>query len=234
MRWPWRRRDADADEHRQSGGEFTDQVTRLMEAQAGTQAVPGTTAAVEAAAGALSRAFSSAEVVAADYAREAVTPPFLMQVGRDLVRHGESMHVIRFYDGMLQLTPAASWHWQNRVDDPLDVSVRVTTYGPSTSTTQVLPASGVVYVRWGGQSRRPIRRRPTSEVGEQHREARCRAGAGAGRRGQRADCADHSGAGGWWCRRSRRGRRPSQETPAGHWSGEGQGDARRDHQRGVR
>ncbi len=58
MRWPWQRR-----ERRDSGGDFSDAVVRLIEAQAaGTAADASSTAAVEAASGALSRAFASAEV----------------------------------------------------------------------------------------------------------------------------------------------------------------------------
>ena len=61
MRWPWSRR-----EKRESGGDFSDAVVRLIEAQAaGTAADASSTAAVEAAAGALSRAFTAAEVVGA-------------------------------------------------------------------------------------------------------------------------------------------------------------------------
>ena len=50
MRWPWQRR-----EHRDSGGDFSGAVVRLIEAQAaGTAADASSTAAVEAASGALS------------------------------------------------------------------------------------------------------------------------------------------------------------------------------------
>ena len=63
MRWPWQRR-----ERRDSGGDFSDAVVRLIEAQAaGSVADASSTAAVEAAAGALSRAFASAEVVGAPW-----------------------------------------------------------------------------------------------------------------------------------------------------------------------
>ena len=58
MWWPWSKR-----ERRDSGGDFSDAVVRLIEAQAaGTAADASSTAAVEAAAGALSRAFASAGV----------------------------------------------------------------------------------------------------------------------------------------------------------------------------
>ena len=90
MRWPWQKR-----ERRDSGGDFSDAVVRLLEAQAaGSAADASSTAAVEAAAGALSRAFAAARVEGPPHVLEAVTPVFLAQAGRDLVRSGDSMHVI--------------------------------------------------------------------------------------------------------------------------------------------
>ena len=151
MHWPWQRR-----ERRDSGGDFSDAVVRLIEAQAaGTAADASSTAAVEAASGALSRAFAAAEVVGASWVQEAVSPGVLAQVGRDLVRSGDSMHVIRVAgDGMVQLIPASSWNWEGS-HDPSSWTVRATCYGPSTSTTWNLPASGVVFVRWGGTPGQP-------------------------------------------------------------------------------
>ena len=151
MRWPWARR-----ETRQSGGDFSDSVIRLLEAQAaGSAADASSTAAVEAAAGALSRAFAGAEVEGADWVQEAVSPGYLAQVGRDLVRSGDSMHVIRVDSmGRVLLIPASSWHWEGN-HDPSTWTVRATCYGPSTSTTWHLPAAGVVFVRWGGTPGQP-------------------------------------------------------------------------------
>ena len=145
MRWPWQRR-----EHRDSGGDFSDVVVRLIEAQAaGTAADASSTAAVEAASGALSRAFASAEVVGEPWVQESVSPATLAQIGRDLIRNGDSMHVIRMgADGIVRLIPASSWHWEGS-HDPATWTVRVTAYGPSTSTTWNLPAAGVVFCRWG-------------------------------------------------------------------------------------
>ena len=69
MRWPWRKR-----EKRDSGGDFSDAVVRLIEAQAaGKAADASSTAAVEAASGALSRAFASARVEGPPHVLEAVT-----------------------------------------------------------------------------------------------------------------------------------------------------------------
>ena len=153
MRWPWQKQER---ERRDSGGDFSDAVVRLIEAQAaGTTADASSTAAVEAASGALSRAFAAAEVVGPTWVQEAVSPGVLAQVGRDLIRSGDSMHVIRMgRDGMVRLIPASSWHWEGS-HDPDSWTVRATCYGPSTSTTWNLPASGVVFVRWGSAPGQP-------------------------------------------------------------------------------
>ena len=150
--WPFAKRS----EKRESGGDFSDAVVRLIEAQAaGTAADASSTAAIEAAAGALSRAFAAARVDGESWVRESVTPVFLAQVGRDLIRSGDSMHVIRVSrGGAVKLIPASSWHWEGS-HDPETWSVRVTAFGPSTSTTWNLPAGGVVFVRWGGKPGQP-------------------------------------------------------------------------------
>ena len=145
MRWPWSKT-----EKRDSGGDFSDAVVRLIESQAaGTAADASSTAAVEAASGTLSRAFASADVQGEGWARDLVSPGFLAQVGRDLIGNGDSMHAIRMSGaGDVQLIPASSWHWEGS-HDPSTWTARVTCYGPSTSTTWNLPAESVVFVRWG-------------------------------------------------------------------------------------
>ena len=151
MRWPWSKA-----EKRESGGDFSAAVVRLIEAQAaGTAADASSTAAVEAAAGALSRALASAEVVGTSWVQDAVSPAVLAQVGRDLIRSGDSMHAIRVAgDGAVRLIPCSSWHWEGN-HDPSSWTVRATAYGPSTSTTWNLPGSAVVFVRWGGTPGQP-------------------------------------------------------------------------------
>ena len=150
MRWPWQKR-----ETRESGGDFSDAVVRLIESQAaGSAADASSTAAVEAASGALSRAFAAADVQGPDWIKEAVSPRFLAQAGRDLVRRGDSMHVIRLDGGGVKLIPASSWHWEG-THDPATWTVRVTCYGPSSSTTWNLPAAGVVFLTWGSTPGQP-------------------------------------------------------------------------------
>ena len=151
MRWPWSK-----PERRDSGGDFSDAVVRLIEAQAaGSAADASSTAAVEAAAGALSRAFAGARVSGPPHVLEAVTPVVLAQIGRDLIRSGDSMHVIDVdRDGRVTLLPCSSWHFEGDAH-PRTWTVRATYYGPSTSTTRHLPFDGVVFVRWGSTPGQP-------------------------------------------------------------------------------
>ena len=173
MRWPWQKR-----EIRDSGGDFTDAVVRLIEAQAaGTAADASSTAAVEAAAGALSRAFASAQVSGPPHVLDAVTPEFLGQVGRDLVRSGDSMHVIDVDEqGRVSLLPCSSWHFEGNAH-PDTWTVRATFYGPSTSTTRHLPFDGVLFVKVGIDPGATLRRHRAAELGAYDRAAAERDGA---------------------------------------------------------
>ena len=152
MRFPWSKPKPEA----RAGGNFSDAVIRQIEAQAAQKATgAGTTAAVEAAAGALSRAFADAEVIGADWAIEAVTPSFLALVGRNLVRSGASMHVIELdASGRVELLPVSFWNFENAGNSPTPGSpsswmVRATSYGPSSSSTRLLAWDGIVFATWG-------------------------------------------------------------------------------------
>ena len=152
MRWPWKR-----EPESRAGGNFSDAVIRQIEAQAASKATGvGTTAAVEAAAGALSRAFAGAEVLGPDWAASAVTPGFLALVGRNLVRAGASMHTIEMAPatGRVELLPVSFWNFENsgNIDHPASPSnwkVRATSYGPSSSSTRLLTWDEIVFLTWG-------------------------------------------------------------------------------------
>ena len=142
-------------EKRSAGGGYTDAVVAAIEAQAAAKvADASSTAAVEAVAGMLSRAFGDAEVVAESWAAEAVTPFWLMQVGRSLIREGASLSVIEMTGaGRVNLVPAAFWNFERYDQTGGDLEdgweARVTTYGPGSSHTRLLARSRLVYVRWG-------------------------------------------------------------------------------------
>ena len=151
MNWPWSKT-----EKRESGGGFSDAVLRLIENQAAGQAADASaTAAVEAVSGALSRALAGATVEGPPWVQEAVSARVRAQIGRDLIRRGESLHVIRIdRAGGVRLVPASSWYWHGS-HDPATWRVRATAYGPSTSTTWNLPADGVVFATWGSTPGQP-------------------------------------------------------------------------------
>ena len=172
MRFPWQRDvllpeplptervevavDEPTRETRQSGGDFSDAVVRLIEqTAAGSTADARGTASTESAAGALSRAFAAAEVVGPPWVQQAVSPTFLGQVGRDLIRSGDSLHVIRVNPmGKAVLLPCSSWHFEGDAD-PDTWMVRATVFGPSSSQTWLLPYSSVIFVKWGSDPGTP-------------------------------------------------------------------------------
>lgn len=151
MRWPWQK-----SERRETATDYTTLVSRLIQSQADGQVVQGTaTAAVEAAAGALGRAFASATVEGPGWASEALTPLFRAQVGRDLVRSGQSCHIIRMRpDGRVHLVPASTWYFEGE-SDPESWTCTATAYGPSGSSTWRVPFASVILATWGTATARP-------------------------------------------------------------------------------
>ena len=168
MRWPWQRREV-----RESATSYTQLVARLIASQADGQVTQAAdTAAVEAVAGLLSRSFAAAEVEGPDWVQDAVTPAVLGQIGRDLIRVGESLHVIRVAsDGGVLLLPASTWYFEGEAD-PASWMLTATGYGPSGSTTWRMPFSSAVFASWGATTARPYHGLPpTSFAGASGRLA---------------------------------------------------------------
>ncbi len=149
MRWPWSKT-----ETRETGSGYTQVISQLISATAAGSQHASATAALEAVAGALSRTFASAQVVAAPGIVAAVSPRCLAQIGRDLVRVGASLHVIRYMSGRLVLVPASTWYWEGGAD-PATWLCTATAYGPSGSSTWRVPMDSVVFVTWGSPTARP-------------------------------------------------------------------------------
>ena len=150
MRWPWQKR-----ETREAIGGYTEIISRLIEAQAsGTTQLASATAATEAVAGLLSRSLAAAVIEGPGDAAAIVTPRCLAQIGRDLIRVGESLHVLCYMNGRLLLIPASTWYWEGDAD-PATWLCSATCYGPSGSSTWRVPQSSVVFVTWGSPTARP-------------------------------------------------------------------------------
>jgi len=151
MRWPWQKPE------KRSGGGYTDAIVSALEGAAAAKVADvSATAAIESAAGALSRAFMAAQVEGPDWIQETIAPVWLGQVGRSLIREGASLSVIVMdREGQIELVPAAHWTFENH--DPANTQgeneaswhARVTTYGPSTSHTRLVSRTRLIFARWG-------------------------------------------------------------------------------------
>lgn len=149
MRWPWARR---AVERRNAP--YTDSIVSAIVAAAGGVAAADVhaTAALEACAGIVGRAFAMAEPMPA---MPALSPDRLALIGRDVMRRGESLHVIDVgADGRLSLLPVGSWDVQGGAA-PASWWYRCDLFGPSGNETRLVPGSAVVHVRYSVDPARP-------------------------------------------------------------------------------
>lgn len=107
MRWPWQ-------SEKRDGGGYTDAIIAALEASASASVADvGASAAVEAASGALSRAFAIADVKGPEWIKSTITPFWLSQVGRSLIREGASLSVISMSGtGTVELIPASYWNFE--------------------------------------------------------------------------------------------------------------------------
>ena len=148
MRWPWQ------PEKRNSV--YSDAiVSALLAGAAGTtKGNPSALSGLEIAAGLWSRALSTARVEPDDPVTRVINPKFLSDVGRALIRHGESLWAISVNEGRVVLTPACSWDVSG---GPLESSWRYSLElaGPSGSATVSLPSEAVLHFRFGTDPDRP-------------------------------------------------------------------------------
>ena len=151
MRWPWSK----PSEVRESQP-FTDAVlTALAAGVSGTGAKASATAALEAASGVVARGLAAARVENAPAAVEvALTPGTLALIGRDLIRRGESIHLIEVSRGGLSLRPVGSWDVRGG-PDPASWYVRADIFGPSGNLTRFVPHSATVHCRYSVDASRP-------------------------------------------------------------------------------
>ena len=145
--WPWRR------EKRETGQGYEASLLAAFEASAAGPATAGATAALEAASGLIARCLASGKVDGAPDG--AVTPAVLAQVGRSLVRSGESVWSINVDpDGRVRLA-VAGHHDVYGAADPAGWTYRVSEYGPSSTLSRMLPAAAVLHVRYLADPVRP-------------------------------------------------------------------------------
>ena len=136
---------------------YTEMLTTLAVAEAGgVSIVPLGLGALEIAAGLYSRAFASAEV--SGPRAGAVSPDVLARIGRELIRAGESLHVVVVDGARIELRPVASWDVLGGVR-PASWLYRVSISGPSVTETETTSAAGVIHCRFASTAGEPWRGR---------------------------------------------------------------------------
>lgn len=152
MRLPWSRQAEERAAEPEERASFTDSIVTALLADAGGTATKTAqaTAALEACAALYSAGFARARV---EPDVPALRPATLALIGRDLIRKGESVHLIET-EGGLMLRPAGSWDirggWR-----PENWYARLDLFGPSGNVTRFVPHAAVVHCRYSTDAARP-------------------------------------------------------------------------------
>ena len=116
---------------------------------------PLATAALEIASGLYARCLGAATVDGPEAFKRALTPAVLAQIGRDLIRAGESFFLITTRNGNIVLPPQAQVTSHGGTADPMSWAYRTTEYGPTDSITRTVSASRLLHFRYATDRSRP-------------------------------------------------------------------------------
>ena len=138
---------------------YTDTLVSFLTSNAGgtSTVFPTATAALEACAGLVGRAFAACEVMGPPHVQDALTPDCLSMIGRALIRRGEILFSVDVEEGRVKLLPAAS-HDIYGDPDPATWKYRLNMAGPDHQTTiENVPSEQVVHVMYARDPERPWR-----------------------------------------------------------------------------
>ena len=156
MNWRfWRKREP---EQRQTAQGYTAALTAALQAGAEggvAETAPLATAALEAASGLYARCMSAAVVTGADDVADALTPPVLALIARNLIRRGEDHQRIYVRAGRLVLEPVGFAYAHGAGPDPMRWTYNVTLYGPTDSRHEWVPAASMLHCRYSVDASRP-------------------------------------------------------------------------------
>ena len=150
--WPWNKPEVRA-------SSLTDAlVAQILSTSGGNvSARPISTGALEFCSGLTGRAFSAAKIAGPAMLTAPITPSFLNQVGRELIRNGEAVYNVDFPVDKLTLAVASDWDVSGGFD-PDEWRYRLNLAGPSsTATIGNRPASGVLHFQHACEPARPWR-----------------------------------------------------------------------------
>ena len=153
--WPWSKREP---EQRSTAVGYTASLTAAFAtgaAEGVSDTAPLATAALEAASGLYARCLAAALVKGADDVADALTPPVLALIARNLIRRGEDHHRIYVRGGRLVLEPVGFSYPHGNSPDPLSWTYNATMYGPTDSRHEWVPATSMLHTRYSVDASRP-------------------------------------------------------------------------------
>ena len=136
---------------------YTDALIAALTANAAgkTTAFVGATAALEACAGLIGRAFAACQIDGPPLLVQGLTPDLLNLIGRSLIRKGELVAQIDVMNGRMRYYPAASHNVMGGVD-PDSWFYRAHFAGPQRQrTTRRVMAAGMLHFRYAFDNIRP-------------------------------------------------------------------------------
>ena len=156
MRWPWSSQDKGRGGPAVAGRSPIAVIQAIVAQADGSSAgdPPNAIAALETAANLYARAISAAKVTPMTTMTKAITPAFLALVTRNLIRRGESLHLIEVRHGGLHLAQCGSWDVRGD-DDPETWVVRGDLFGPSGNRTVFRPWSSFIHCMYAVDPARP-------------------------------------------------------------------------------
>ena len=141
-----------------SGADYTQVLVNLLQSQAeGNPSDPSATAAFEAAAGLIARAFAVASVEPSNIRTECLTPSMLAGMARSLIHHGEALYVINLHDARCIATPCSHWEVYGNSSNPMEWRYRCDVPSPDGTRTLTLPAEGVLHFKYAYRQSSPWR-----------------------------------------------------------------------------
>ena len=153
--WPFGKREP---EQRSTAQGYTASLTAALQAGAEggvSDTAPLATAALEAASGLYARCMASAVVTGADDVADALTPPVLALIARNLIRRGEDHHRIYVRRGKVVLMPCGFTYAHGDGPDPTAWTYAATLYGPTDSRHEWVPAASMLHCRYSVDASRP-------------------------------------------------------------------------------
>ena len=133
---------------------FTDAVVQAIIAQAegSMPGDPAQTWALETAANLYSKAFAAARVTGER--TEKITPGVMALIARNLIRRGDSLHLIELRRGAVDYLPVGSWDVRGGWDEA-SWFYRADLFGPSGNITRLVSSGGVLHFRYAVDPARP-------------------------------------------------------------------------------